>query len=161
MQLVYDVAHNIAKLEKHQIDGRQKKVWVHRKGATRAFPPGHPEIPSAYRQIGQPVLIPGDMGRASWVLAGRAGSMEQTFGTSCHGAGRAMSRTAAVKAAHGRHIDRELAERGVVARARSQKGLAEEQPEAYKDVDLVVDVVERAGLSRKVARMRPIGVIKG
>jgi len=161
MELVYDVAHNIAKLEQHEIDGRRKKLWVHRKGATRAFPPGHPEIPRAYRQIGQPVLIPGDMGRGSWVLAGRQGSMEQTFGSSCHGAGRAMSRTAAVKASEGRRIDRELAERGVVARARSWKGLAEEQPDAYKDVNQVVDVVQRAGLSQKVARMRPIGVIKG
>ncbi len=161
MSLIYDVAHNIAKLERHAIDGREREVWVHRKGATRAFPPGHPEIPSAYRQIGQPVMIPGDMGRASWVLVGQPGSMEKTFGTTCHGAGRAMSRTAAVKASKGRRIDRELAERGVVARARSWRGLAEEQPDAYKDVDLVVDVVHRAGLSRKVARLRPIGVIKG
>ena len=161
MQLVYDVAHNIAKLERHEIEGRSKKLWVHRKGATRAFPPGHPEIPQDYRGIGQPVLIPGDMGRASWVLAGAPGSMEQTFGTTCHGAGRAMSRTAAVKAAKGRRIDRELAEEGVVARARSWKGLAEEQPAAYKDVAQVVDVVHGAGLSRKVARLRPIGVIKG
>jgi tRNA-splicing ligase RtcB len=161
MSLVYDVAHNIAKLERHTIDGRQRKVWVHRKGATRAFPPGHPEVPAVYRQIGQPVMIPGDMGRASWVLAGQPASMEKTFGTTCHGAGRAMSRTAAVKASKGRRIDRELAQRGVVARARSWRGLAEEQPDAYKDVDLVVDVVHRAGLSRKVARLRPIGVIKG
>jgi tRNA-splicing ligase RtcB len=161
MSLVYDVAHNIAKLERHAIDGRERQVWVHRKGATRAFPPGHPEIPSAYSQIGQPVMIPGDMGRASWVLVGQPGAMEKTFGTTCHGAGRAMSRTAAVKASKGRRIDRELAARGVVARARSWRGLAEEQPDAYKDVDLVVDVVHRAGLSRKVARLRPIGVIKG
>jgi tRNA-splicing ligase RtcB len=161
MQLVYDVAHNIAKCEEHRVDGKPKKVWVHRKGATRAFPPGHPEIPTAYRRIGQPVLIPGDMGRASWVLAGEQGSMDQTFGTTCHGAGRAMSRTAAVKASKGRRIDRELAEQGVLARARSWRGLAEEQPAAYKDVDLVVDVVHRAGLSRKVARLRPVGVIKG
>jgi tRNA-splicing ligase RtcB len=161
MDLVYDVAHNIAKLEQHDVEGIRKPVWVHRKGATRAFPPGHPEIPGTYQQIGQPVLIPGDMGRASWILAGQAGSMEQTFGTACHGAGRMMSRTAAVKAAQGRRIDRELLSRGVVARARSWKGLAEEQPDAYKDVDLVVDVVDRAGLAKKVARMRPIGVIKG
>jgi tRNA-splicing ligase RtcB len=134
---------------------------VHRKGATRAFPPGHPEIPQAYRAVGQPVLIPGDMGRASWILVGQPGSMERSFGTTCHGAGRAMSRTAAVTSSRGRRIDRELAERGVLARARSWRGLAEEQPNAYKDVDLVVDVVERAGLSKKVARMRPIGVIKG
>ena len=161
MQLVYDVAHNIAKLEEHRIGDVTKPVWVHRKGATRAFPPEHPEIPLDYRSIGQPVLIPGDMGRASWILVGREGSMEQSFGTTCHGAGRAMSRTAAVKASKGRRIDRELAEAGVIARAQSRRGLAEEQPAAYKDVDLVVDVVHRAGLSSKVARLRPVGVIKG
>lgn len=161
MNLIYDVAHNIAKFENHRIGDVDKNVWVHRKGATRAFPPGHPEVPDMYRKIGQPVLIPGDMGRASWVLVGQPGSMEQTFGTTCHGAGRAMSRTAAVKHAQGRRIDKELAARGVIARAQSWKGLAEEQPDAYKDVNLVVDVVHRAGLSKKVARMRPIGVIKG
>jgi tRNA-splicing ligase RtcB len=161
MDLIYDVAHNIAKFEEHTIGDVSKRVWVHRKGATRAFPPQHPEIPEKYREIGQPVLIPGDMGRASWVLVGRQGSMEQTFGTTCHGAGRAMSRTAAVKHAQGRRIDKELASRGVIARAQSWKGLAEEQPDAYKDVNLVVDVVHRAGLSQKVARMKPIGVIKG
>lgn len=161
MNLVYDVAHNIAKFERHTIEGREKQVWVHRKGATRAFPPGHREVPDMYRAIGQPVIIPGDMGRASWVLVGQAGSMEQTFGTACHGAGRVMSRTAAIKHAQGRRIDQELASRGVVARARSWKGLAEEQPDAYKNVDLVVEVVHRAGLAKKVARMRPIGVIKG
>jgi tRNA-splicing ligase RtcB len=161
MELIYDVAHNIAKFEEHQIGGIAKRVWVHRKGATRAFPPRHLEIPEKYQEIGQPVLIPGDMGRASWVLVGRQGSMDQTFGTTCHGAGRAMSRTAAVKHAQGRRIDKELASRGVIARAQSWKGLAEEQPAAYKDVNLVVDVVHRAGLSQKVARMRPIGVIKG
>lgn len=161
MGLVYDVAHNIAKFEEHQIDTVDKKVWVHRKGATRAFPPGHSEIPERYQEIGQPVLIPGDMGRASWVLAGQPGSMEQTFGTTCHGAGRLMSRTRAVKHAKGRRIDRELAARGVIAKAQSWRGLAEEQPDAYKDVNQVVDVVHRAGISKKVARMRPIGVVKG
>ncbi|HXV77011.1 MAG TPA: RtcB family protein, partial [Candidatus Polarisedimenticolaceae bacterium] len=161
MSLVYDVAHNIAKLERHRVDGGEREVWVHRKGATRAFPPGHPELPAAYREIGQPVLIPGDMGRASWVLVGRQGSMERTFGTTCHGAGRAMSRTAALRSARGRRIDRELERRGVIARARTLRGLAEEQPEAYKDVDVVVDVVDRAGLSSKVARLRPVGVVKG
>jgi tRNA-splicing ligase RtcB len=114
-----------------------------------------------YRKIGQPVIIPGDMGRASWVLAGQPGSMAQTFGTTCHGAGRAMSRTQAVKDAGSRKIDQELAAKGIIARAQSRKGLAEEQPMAYKDVDLVVEVVHRANLSKKVARMRPIGVIKG
>ncbi len=161
MNLVYDVAHNIAKFEEHQVDGGRKKLWVHRKGATRAFPPGHPEVPAQYQKIGQPVLIPGDMGRASWVLVGQPGSMEQTFGTTCHGAGRQLSRTQAVKLSKGRRIDQELLSRGVIARARSWKGLAEEQPDAYKDVNLVVDVVHNAGLSKKVARMRPIGVIKG
>lgn len=161
MELVYDVAHNIAKFEEHRIGEVNKRVWVHRKGATRAFPPGHPETPAMYQEIGQPVLIPGDMGRASWVLAGQQGAMEQTFGTTCHGAGRQMSRTAAIKHAQGRRIDKELAAKGVIARARSWKGLAEEQPDAYKDVDLVVETVHAAGLSHKVARMRPIGVIKG
>jgi tRNA-splicing ligase RtcB len=161
MGLVYDVAHNIAKFERHTLGGKERRVWVHRKGATRAFPPGHDEVPSMYRRIGQPVLIPGDMGRASWVLVGQIGSMEQTFGTCCHGAGRQMSRTAAVKHAQGRRIDQELLQKGVIARARSWRGLAEEQPDAYKDVNLVVDVVHKANLARKVARMRPIGVVKG
>ncbi len=161
MNLVYDVAHNIAKLENHQIGGEVKQVCVHRKGATRAFPAGHPELPAPYRAIGQPVIIPGDMGRASWVLLGLPGSMERAFGTTCHGAGRVMSRTAAVANAQGRRIDRELADKGVIARCRSWRGLAEEQPAAYKDVNLVVDVVDHAGLARKVARLRPIGVVKG
>jgi tRNA-splicing ligase RtcB len=161
MNLVYDVCHNIAKFEEHTVGGKSKRVWVHRKGATRAFPPDHPEIPAVYRKIGQPVIIPGDMGRASWVLVGQPGSMERTFGTTCHGAGRAMSRTASVKEAAGRRIDRELEAKGIIARAQSRKGLAEEQPKAYKNVDEVVEVVHRAGLSHKVARMRPIGVIKG
>src|SRR5919197_398528 len=161
MHLVYDVAHNIAKFEEHRVNGRKKIVCVHRKGATRAFPPGHPEIPQAFRDIGQPVLIPGSMGTASWILVGQNGSMEQTFGTTCHGAGRQMSRTAAVKEARDRQIDRELEQMGIIARARSRRELPEEQPKAYKDVDAVVDVVHRAGLSKKVARCRPIGVIKG
>ena len=161
MDLLYDVAHNIAKLEEHLVDGKIKKVWVHRKGATRAFPAGHPELPEAFQKTGQPVIIPGDMGRASWVLVGQPGSMERTFGTTCHGAGRAMSRTAAVKDAVGRRIDKELEARGVIAMSSSRQGLAEEQPKAYKNVDHVVEVVHDAGLSKKVARMRPIGVIKG
>ncbi|MBC8351819.1 MAG: RtcB family protein [Planctomycetes bacterium] len=161
MSLVYDVAHNIAKLEEHTTGGTARKVWVHRKGATRAFPPNHDEVPSIYRGIGQPVIIPGDMGRASWVLVGQSGSMDQTFGSACHGAGRAMSRTAAVKHAKGRRIDQELAAKGIIAKAQSWRGLAEEQPDAYKDVNLVVDVVHKANLATKVARMRPIGVVKG
>ena len=161
MDLIYDVAHNIAKFETHQVDGVTKPVCVHRKGATRAFPPGHLEIPESYRAIGQPVIIPGSMGTASWVLVGQPGSMAQTFGTTCHGAGRMMSRTAAVKLAAGRRIDKELEALGIIARARGHKGLAEEQPAAYKDVDQVVEVVDKAGISKKVARLRPVGVIKG
>lgn len=161
MNLIYDVCHNIAKLEEHTVEGEIKKVWVHRKGATRAFPPGHPEMPARYAQIGQPVLIPGDMGRASWVLVGQPGSMLHTFGSACHGAGRLMSRHAAVRQAEGRRIDKELGSQGIIARARSWRGLAEEQPAAYKDVDQVVEVVHKAGLAKKVARLRPIGVIKG
>ncbi len=161
MELVYDVAHNIAKFEEHDVDGIHKTVCVHRKGASRAFPPGHPEIPEAYAAVGQPVIIPGSMGTASWVLAGLPGSMTQSFGTSCHGAGRLMSRTAAVKLAEGRRIDKELDAIGIIAKARGHKGLAEEQPAAYKDVDQVVEVVHSAGISKKAARLRPIGVIKG
>jgi tRNA-splicing ligase RtcB len=162
MDLVYDVAHNIAKFEDHEVGGgRHKQVCVHRKGATRAFPPGHGEIPPTYSSVGQPVIIPGSMGTASWVLVGQPGSMQQSFGTTCHGAGRMMSRTAAVRLAAGRRIDKELDAIGIIARAHGHKGLAEEQPAAYKDVDLVVDVVDKAGISKKVARLRPVGVIKG
>ena len=161
MDLIYDVAHNIAKIERHTVDGREKELCVHRKGATRAFPPGHPEVPQQYRQVGQPVIIPGDMGRASWLMVGQPASMQRAFGSTCHGAGRVMSRTAAIQHAQGRRIDRELAEQGIIARCRSWKGLAEEQPAAYKDVGMVVDVVHRAGLAKKVARLRPIGVVKG
>ncbi len=162
MDLVYDVAHNIAKFEDHDVGGGvRKQVCVHRKGATRAFPPGHPEVPDAYAEVGQPVIIPGSMGTASWVLAGQPGSMIHSFGSSCHGAGRMMSRTAAIRLAEGRRIDKELDAIGIIARARGHKGLAEEQPAAYKDVDLVVDVVDKVGISKKVARLRPVGVIKG
>lgn len=161
MELVYDVAHNIAKLERHTVNGREATLCVHRKGATRAFPAGHPEVPAQYRQIGQPVIIPGDMGRASWVLVGQQRAMERSFGTSCHGAGRVMSRTAAIEKSRGRRIELELAQKGVVAKSRSRTGLAEEQPDAYKDVSHVVTIVHRAGLARKVARLRPLGVVKG
>jgi tRNA-splicing ligase RtcB len=161
MAVVYDVAHNIAKAEEHDVDGRIKRVVVHRKGATRAFPPGHPELPPAYREVGQPVLIPGDMGRYSYVLVGTEASMRETFGSTCHGAGRVMSRTAAVKAARGRRIDRELLDKGIVVRATGRFALEEEMPEAYKDVKDVVEVVDRFGISRKIARMRPLAVIKG
>ncbi len=161
LRLVYDVAHNIAKLETHTVNGRKRTLCVHRKGATRAFPPGHPEVPAAYRDVGQPVLVPGDMGRSSYVLVGQAAAMDESFGSCCHGAGRLMSRSAAIKNAKGRDIGKELRGAGVVARARGSKGLAEEQPAAYKDVTYVADAVQAAGLSRKVARLRPVGVIKG
>jgi tRNA-splicing ligase RtcB len=161
LRTVYDVCHNVAKFEVHQVDGRPRRVCVHRKGATRAFPPGHPELPPRYRGIGQPVLIPGDMGRCSYVLAGCEGAMERSFGSACHGAGRVMSRTAAKRAARGRPLLRELAERGVTVRSAGMATVAEEMPEAYKDVSDVVDVVHDAGLARRVARLVPVGVIKG
>ncbi|MDY7009945.1 MAG: RtcB family protein [Planctomycetota bacterium] len=161
LRQVYDVAHNIAKIETHEVDGKPRKLCVHRKGATRAFGPGNEELPPRYRRIGQPVLIPGDMGTASYVLTGTDAAMRETFGSTCHGAGRVMSRKAAIRAAAGRRIDVELAEAGIIARARGRSGLAEEQPDAYKDVHNVVDVVVAAGLARKVARLRPMGVIKG
>ncbi len=148
LAVVYDVAHNIAKEEEHEVDGRRRRLLVHRKGATRAFP-------------GQPVIVPGDMGRYSYLLVGTEGAMRETFGSTCHGAGRRLSRTAAVKAARGRRIDAELAAQGVVARASGREALAEEMPEAYKDVREVVDVVHRFGISTRVARLRPLGVIKG
>ena len=161
MALVYDLAHNIAKEEEHEVNGRRRRLVVHRKGATRAFPPGHPELAAAYRSIGQPVLIPGDMGRYSYVLVGTEASMRETFGSTCHGAGRLMSRTAAVKAARGRQIARELEAKGIVVRATGRDALEEEMPEAYKDVKDVVEVVEKFGISKRVAKLRPIGVIKG
>ena len=161
MELIYDVAHNIAKLETYEVDGRKKLLCVHRKGATRSFAPGHPEVPGRYRGIGQPVIIPGDMGRYSYLLVGQETAMQQTFGSACHGAGRLMSRGAAIRSARGRDIRRELAEKGITAIAQGRRGLDEEQPAAYKDVNLVVDIVHKAGLAKKVCRMRPLGVIKG
>ncbi|MBS1108323.1 MAG: hypothetical protein H6Q88_315 [Anaeromyxobacteraceae bacterium] len=160
-RVVYDVCHNVAKHEEHLVDGRSRRLLVHRKGATRAFAPGDPRVPAAYREVGQPVLIPGDMGRYSFVLAGAAGAMTDTFGSSCHGAGRVLSRHAAMKRARGRSIHGELADRGIEVISRGKKTLAEEMSEAYKDVARVVSVVERAGLSRLVARLEPMGVIKG
>jgi tRNA-splicing ligase RtcB len=154
---VYDVAHNVAKLERH--GGRL--LCVHRKGATRAFPPGSDEIPESYREVGQPVFIPGSMGTSSWVMVGRQAAMERSFGTVCHGAGRRLSRTAARKRIHGAELRRELESRGITVRSPSNRGLAEEAPFAYKEVEQVVGVVERAGLAARVARLRPIGVVKG
>ncbi|HEY3346951.1 MAG TPA: RtcB family protein [Nitrospirota bacterium] len=161
MTLIYDVAHNIVKFEDHIVDGKAMKLAVHRKGATRAFPPGHPETPDVYKSVGQPVLIPGDMGTASYILAGTERGMQETFGSTCHGAGRVMSRTAAVKACRGRSIERELEDAGIIARYTGRDALKEEIPEAYKDIDLVVDVVHNAGIAKRVARLRPLGVIKG
>jgi tRNA-splicing ligase RtcB len=160
-KLVYDVSHNIAKFEEHEVDGVRKVLCVHRKGATRAFPKGHPLVPEAYRDVGQPVLIPGDMGRASYVLVGTEAGLRETFGTSCHGAGRLMSRTKALKSTSSRDIVKELEERGIIVRARGRKTAREEMPEAYKYVGDVCDVVHNAGIARKVARLRPVGVVKG
>ncbi len=161
LQLIYDHAHNIVKKETHIVDGRRMTLAVHRKGATRAFPPGHSELPARYRPTGQPVIIPGDMGRYSYLLVGTKRAMEETFGSSCHGAGRLMSRHKAVKEARGRSIEKELKAVGILVRSASRKTVMEEMPEAYKDVSLVVESIEGAGISRKVARMRPLLVIKG
>lgn len=161
MDLIYDVAHNIVKIEEHVVGGKKIKVAVHRKGATRAFPPDHPELPEAYKGVGQPVLIPGDMGRASFVLVGTQKAMEETFGSTCHGAGRLMSRHAAIRASKGRHIQREMEEKGIYVLASGRETLSEEIPEAYKDVTNVINVVHNAGISKMVARLRPMGNIKG
>ncbi len=161
LQVVYEVAHNIAKIETHSVAGKQKPVCVHRKGATRAFGPNQASIPEAYRKIGQPVLIPGDMGRYSYVLAGTEQAMQETFGSTCHGAGRMLSRKKAMQKAQGRSIHRELEDKGIWVMASSKGTLAEEMPEAYKNVSDVVGAVEGAGLSAIVARLKPLGVIKG
>jgi tRNA-splicing ligase RtcB (3'-phosphate/5'-hydroxy nucleic acid ligase) len=161
LDLIYDVCHNIAKRERYEVEGRKRDLLVHRKGATRAFPPGHREIPEAYRAAGQPVFVPGSMGTASWVLAGSEGAMRETFGSVCHGAGRLLSRTAAKKGRDAREEQRKLEARGILVRSESRDGILEELPEAYKDVDEVIEVVHAAGLARKVARLRPMGVIKG
>lgn len=158
---VYDIAHNMGKIENHEINGKDVKVCVHRKGATRAFGPGRPEIPEEYRQIGQPVLVPGSMGTASWVLVGTEKSMQRSFGSSCHGAGRVMSRSKAKKTVWGEDLRQELEKKGIRIRAGSMAGLAEEAPQAYKDVDMVVETVSNSGIARKVARLRPVAVIKG
>jgi tRNA-splicing ligase RtcB len=161
MRVVYDVGHNIVKREVHDVDGEQRELWVHRKGATRAFGPGRPELAEVYRDIGQPVIVPGDMGSESWIAVGTATGMQQSFGSACHGAGRSMSRGAAKKVMSGADVRRELEGKGIVIRAASTALLSEEAPYAYKDVDAVVRVVEAAGLARRVARLKPIGVLKG
>ena len=161
LSLVYDVCHNIAKIEKHRIKGKESTVCVHRKGATRSFSAGNPAIPGRYMEVGQPVLIPGDMGRASYVLCGTKRAMEETFGSTCHGAGRVMSRHQAIKVSKGRSISKEMEAKGVYVRAASRETLAEEMPEAYKDVSKVVRVVHNAGISKLVAKIVPLGSIKG
>jgi tRNA-splicing ligase RtcB len=161
LDVVYDVCHNIAKFERFEIDGRERTLCVHRKGATRAYPPGHRQTPEPYREVGQPVLIPGDMGRYSYVLVGTERAFTDTFGSTCHGAGRRLSRKAAKRQARGRRLLDEMEELGVVVMAAGMRTVAEEMPEAYKDVAEVVDVVQRAGIGRVVAQLRPIGVIKG
>ncbi len=161
IRVVYDLHHNTAKVETHKVNGKKVKVCVHRKGATRAFGPGHPELPPEYRLIGQPVLVPGSMGTASWVLVGTEHSMRLAFGSTCHGAGRLMSRAKAKKSVRGDDLRRRLEAEGIHVRAGSLRGLAEEAPHAYKDVDLVVESVVGAGIARKVARLVPMAVIKG
>lgn len=158
---VYDIAHNMGKIETHVVNGKEMKVCVHRKGATRAFGPGSPGLPPEYKKIGQPVIIPGSMGTASWVLVGTEDSMARSFGSSCHGAGRVMSRSKAKREVRGDALKKELEERGIKIRAGSMSGLAEEAPSAYKDVDMVVETVSEAGIAKKVARLKPVAVIKG
>jgi tRNA-splicing ligase RtcB len=165
MFVVYDVSHNLAKIERYEVDGVTKTLCVHRKGATRAFGPGHPELPAAYRDVGQPVLVPGSMGTASWVLVGTAegdrSAQDLGWASTCHGAGRLMSRKAAAKQMHGRDLQRRLRGEGIVVSSSQVRLLAEEAPYAYKDVSEVVRVCEQAGLSRRVARLRPLAVVKG
>jgi len=161
VQLVYDLAHNIAKIERHTVDGRERSLCVHRKGATRAFAAGHPDLPPRYQAVGQPVFIPGSMGTASWVLVGTPQAMTESWGSVCHGAGRAMSRTAARKRTRADAVITDLKQRGIEVQAGSKKGLCEEAPMAYKDVEAVVETVVGAGLARRVARLKPLGVVKG
>lgn len=161
MRLIYDICHNIAKFEEHKLNGKTHRVCVHRKGATRSFGPNHPELPDAYRPIGQPVLVPGDMGRYSYLCVGTEKAMSETFGSSCHGAGRMMSRKKSSKVSRSMDMIEELRSRGVEIMARGKRTIAEEMPHAYKDVANVVDVMDSAAISRKVARFKPIGVIKG
>ena len=161
MELLYDVCHNIAKIEKHVVDKKDATLCVHRKGATRSLPPGHPDVPEIYRTVGQPVLIPGDMGTHSYVMAGSQRALDETFGSTCHGAGRVLSRKQAIKTAKGRDINRELEDKGIYVQSRGRTTLMEEMSEAYKDISLVVEAVHMAGLAKKVAKLRPLGVIKG
>jgi tRNA-splicing ligase RtcB len=158
---VYDVSHNICNLEKHNVDGKEKQLYIHRKGATRAFPKGHPALPERYKDTGQPVIIPGTMGTCSYILVGTEKAKEETWGSTCHGAGRTMSRHQAIRESKNRNITKELAKRGILIKGASNRGLAEEMPDAYKAIDEVITAVEGAGLSKKIARMVPLAVIKG
>ena len=160
MQLIYDVAHNIAKIEKYTIDGKEKKLCVHRKGATRAFPPGHPALPQRYQKTGQPVIIPGDMGRNSYLLVGTEKAVE-TFYSTCHGAGRVKSRTASARSTNLNALLKELESKGIIVKASGKATIVEEAPQAYKDVNDVVNVVHNAGIAKRVCRMKPLAVIKG
>jgi tRNA-splicing ligase RtcB len=161
LSLVYDICHNMAKLEDHEVDGRKKSLCVHRKGATLALPPHAEGLPERYKTVGQPVLVPGDMGRSSYVLVGTEAGWKETYGSCCHGAGRVLSRKQAKKAAKGRAIVRELEDRGIYVRSAGKSTVAEEMPDAYKDVDTVVDVLHKAGIAKKVAKLKPLGVVKG
>jgi tRNA-splicing ligase RtcB len=161
MALLYDVSHNTCKVERHTVDGKPRELYVHRKGATRAYGPGHPDLPEDYRSVGQPVIIGGSMGTASYILAGTSESEQRAFSSACHGAGRAMSRHAALHQWRGEKLVNELAYRGILIRSRSMRGVAEEAPGAYKDVSAVVEAADRAGLARKVARLEPLICVKG
>jgi len=162
LDIVYDVAHNIAKIEEHEIDGERQKVYIHRKGATRAFPKNHPDVPKQYQSVGQPVIIPGDMGTASYVLVGKPEAMNLSFGSTAHGAGRILSRSAAIRKFKGEDVARKLREtKQILVKAASYKVVAEEAPDAYKNIDNVVAVTEKAGISERVARLTPMGVVKG
>lgn len=161
LRQIYDIAHNIAKLEQHEVGGKKRWLYVHRKGATRAFGPGHPDIPQQYRSVGQPVLIPGDMGTASYLLVGTARAMAESFGSSCHGAGRSLSRHAARKLHPSNKVISDMEHKGIYLQAKSRKVISEEAPEAYKDIDSVVEISHQAGLARKVVRLTPLGVVKG
>ncbi len=160
-RLLYDGCHNIARFEMHQVDGNRRRLCVHRKGATRSFPPGHREVPAIYEKVGQPVLIPGDMGTASYICAGTQTALEQTFGSCCHGAGRILSRAGARKQENAAALIQQLSSRHIIVKARSKRTLAEEAPDAYKDIDVVAEVTEQAGIGHRVARLRPLGVVKG
>ena len=161
LHLIYDICHNIAKIEEHEVNGQKKKLCVHRKGATRAFPPHHPLVPKEYQSIGQPVLVPGDMGRSSYLCVGTEEAMKSTFGSTCHGAGRVASRSQMMKSSKGHNLYKEMEAMGVIVMAKTHESLAEEMPAAYKDVTDVIDVMEAAGISKKVAKFKPLGVIKG